>query len=129
MVVPPLCFALPLATISFVWAGIKQQPFRRQLWKPYHWLVFGQLLFFVAAIAVGVLWANPITNPTISHPSNPSARLCLDALTYGSLASCGFWIWSMKGFRWCATSLMILTELITWGALIVAGMAVTGDWL
>jgi len=50
-------------------------------------------------------------------------------VAYGSLASCGFWIWRMKGFRWYATSLMALAELVTWGALFVAGMSITGDWL
>jgi hypothetical protein len=126
---PPLAIAFALAGISFVWAGIKQRPFKTGLWKQYHWLVSSHLLFFVAAIAVAVFYANPITNPTITHPSNPSGALCLDAVTYGSLASCGFWIWRMKGFRWYATSLMALAEVITYGALFVAGMAVTGDWL
>jgi hypothetical protein len=35
----------------------------------------------------------------------------------------------MKGFRWYATSLMALMELPIIGALFVAGMSVTGDWL
>lgn len=48
---------------------------------------------------------------------------------YASLASCGFWIWGMKGFRWYATSLMALAERVTCSALFVAGMSVTGDWL
>jgi hypothetical protein len=35
----------------------------------------------------------------------------------------------MKGFRWYATSLMVLVEVLTWGALFVAGMSVSGDWI
>jgi hypothetical protein len=80
-------------------------------------------------IVVGVLGANPVTNPTIPHSADKTAKVYLDAVTYGSLASCEFWIWRMKGFRWYATSLMALVELITWGALFVAGMSITGDWL
>jgi predicted membrane-bound mannosyltransferase len=129
VMLPPLAFTFTLVGISFVWAGIKQRPFKAGLWKPHHWLAFSHLLFFVAAIAVAVFYANPVTNPTIPHPSNPSGAHCLDAITYGSLASCGFWIWRMKGFRWYAASLMAMVEVITYSALIIAGMAVTGDWL
>lgn len=84
---------------------------------------------FVAAIAVGVCGANPITNPTIPHPPSPIAEHVLDIVTYASVGSCGFWIWRMKGFRWFAASLLLLAEVITWGAFIVAGMSVSGDWL
>ncbi len=129
MLVPPVCFAFVLATISLVWAGLKQRPFQTHLWKSHHWLAFTHLLFFAAAIVVGVLWANPVTNPNISHRADRSATLWLDAVMYGSLASCVFWTWRMKGFRWYAASLMTLAELITWGALFVAGMSISGDWL
>jgi hypothetical protein len=129
IIVPPFCFAFLLAAISLIGAAQKQRPFRTRLWKPHHWLAFTHLLFFAAAIVVGVLGENPVTNPTINHPADKTAKLYLGALTYGSLASCGFWIWRMKGFRWYATSLMVLAELITWSALFVAGMSITGDWL
>jgi hypothetical protein len=126
---PPLILALSLAGSSFVWAGIKQRPFKTGLWKRYHWLSTSHLMFFIAAIAVAVFYGNPVTNPTIPHPANPSGELYLGTVTYGSLASCGFWIWRMKGFRWYAASLMTLAEVMTYGALFIAGMAVTGDWL
>src|SRR5580658_2449244 len=129
MLVPPICFGFLLAAVSLVWAAQKQRPFQKRLWKTYHWLAFTHLLFFAAAIVVGVLGQNPVTNPTIAHSAHQAVELCLDAVAYGSLASCGFWIWRMKGFRWYATSLMALAELVTWGALFVAGMSITGDWL
>jgi hypothetical protein len=99
------------------------------LWKPYHWLVLTQCLFFAAAIAVGVLGASPTTNPTIPHHPSRTATLWLNVLDYSSLASCAFWIWRMKGFRWYGSSLMGLIELPTFAALFVAGMSITGDWL
>jgi hypothetical protein len=129
MIVPPICFAFVLVAISFVWAAQKQRPFQTRLWKPHHWLALTHLLFFPVAIIVGVIGGNPVTNPTIPHSASQTAKLYLDVVTYGSLASCGFWIWRMKGFRWYATSLMALAELVTWGALFVAGMSITGDWL
>ncbi len=129
MSLPPLVIALALSGTSLVWAAIKQRPFRTRLWKPYHWFVICHLLFFAAAILVGVLGANPMGNPTLPHPPNPSAERWLDVVTYGSIASCGFWIWRMKGFRWYGTSLMVLAETITWSALFIAGMSVSGDWL
>jgi hypothetical protein len=39
MIVPPICIAFILATISFVWAGMKQRPFKTRLWQPYYWLL------------------------------------------------------------------------------------------
>jgi hypothetical protein len=127
--IPSLGMTFALSTTSLVCAGIKQRPFRTRLWKPYHWLVICHLAFFAAAIVVGVFGANPITNPTIPHPPDPSAERWLDVVTYGSIASCVFWIWRMKGFRWYAASLMVSVEVITWGALFIAGMSVSGDWL
>ena len=129
IVLPTLRFAFVLSAISLVWAGIKQRPFKTRRWKLHHWLVIGHILFFVAAIAVGAFGANPITNPTIPHDPIPAAKYCLDIVTYGSIASCGFWIWRMRGFRWYAASLLLLAEVITWGALFIAAMSVSGDWL
>lgn len=129
-IVLPTRIVFILAAISFVWAAIRQQPFRTRLWKPHYWLVVTHLLFFAFAIAVGVFCADPGASSTIPHPAAPLAgRYYLDAVAYGSYASCGFWIWRMKGLRWFATSLMAMAELITFGALFVAGMSITGDWL
>jgi len=58
LMLPPLAVAFALSAISLLWAGIKQRPFHTQLWRPYHWLVISHLLFFMAAIAVGVFGAN-----------------------------------------------------------------------
>jgi hypothetical protein len=129
LILPPLCVIFVLSAASLVWAAIKQRPFKTRFWKPHHWLVASHVMFFGAAIAVGVFGANPIANPTIPHPPIPAAERALAIVTYGSVASCGFWIWQMKGFRWFAASLLILAEVITWGAFIVAGMSVSGDWL
>ena len=129
LLLPPPAIVFALSAMSLLWAGTRQRPFRRRLWKPYHWLVICKFLFFVAAIAVGVFGANPIGNPTLPHPPKPWAEHWLDVVGYGSLASCGFWIWRMRGFRWYATSLMVLLEVITAGAFFVAGMSVSGDLL
>jgi hypothetical protein len=129
ILLPPFRFSLPLVVVSLIWAGPRQRPFHTRRWKPYHWLALTHLLFFAAAIVVGVLCQNPITNPGVPHHAGRSASLCLDALSYGSFASCAFWVWRMKGFRWYAGSLMALMELPTFGALFVAGMSVAGHWL
>jgi hypothetical protein len=34
-----------------------------------------------------------------------------------------------EGVRWYAASLMAMAELITFGALFIAGMSVSGDWI
>jgi len=92
--------------------------------------VLSHLLFFAATIYIGVLY------PAEGSPYNGSSRAihhgaeaALDVLFYGSLASCAFWIWRMKGFRWLSASLMTIVECPIIGALFIAGMSVTGDWL
>jgi hypothetical protein len=67
MLIPRVLVVIVLTLISLTLAAIKQRPFQRKLWKPYHWLVLTQLLFFPAVIAAGVVWANPVTNPTVPH--------------------------------------------------------------
>jgi len=121
----PFNFVFLLAAISFIVSALVQRPFRRHLFKLHHSLVLTQCLFFPAAIAVGVFWANPLADPAIAHHGTP----LIYAVALGSLASCVFWIWRMKGFRWFAVSLMTIAEIITWGAIFIAGMSVTGDWL
>ena len=129
MLLPPSLLGIALAAVSFARAGWKQRPYRTHLWRPYHWFALTHLLFFAAAITVGVLREATLVGPPYSYHADRPGTLCLDALMYGSFASCAFWIWRMKGFRWYATSLMALMELPIIGALVVAGMSVTGDWL
>ena len=126
---PPVLCALILSASSLVWAGLKQRPFKTGRWKMHHWFVIGYSLFFVGAMAVAVFGANPNTNPTIPHPPIPATEFCLDLVTYGSITSCGFWVWRMKGFRWYAASLLLVAEVVVWGALFIAGMSVSGEWL
>jgi hypothetical protein len=130
MILPPLCILLPLAVVSLVWAWRRQQPMKRQLWRPVHWLALSHLLFFAAVILVGTLYpaeGSPYhgSPPTIHH----GAEAALNVLFYGSLISCAFWIWRMRGFRWFAASVMAVIECPIVGALFIAGMSVTGDWL
>jgi hypothetical protein len=98
MLLPPFCWMLPLLAISWVRAGLKQRPFRTQLWKPYHWLVLSHLLFFAAAILLGTFCDSRTTGGGVPHNVNRFADFSLDVLSYGSFASCAFWIWPMKGF-------------------------------
>ena len=122
---PPLCIFLPLAVVSLVWAWRRQQPMRRHLWRPVHWLVLSHLFFFGTAIIIGTLYPYDRTARAIHH----RAAQVLNVLFYGSLVSCAFWVWQMKGFRWFAASLMAVIECPIVGALFIAGMSVTGDWL
>ncbi len=130
MILPPLCIAFPLALVSLVWAWRRQHPMRKQLWRPVHWLVASHPLYFAAVILIGTLYhaeGSPYTGtPQVIHHG---AEQALGALFYGSLISCVFWVWRMKGFRWFAASLMAVVECPILGALIIAGMSVTGDWL
>jgi hypothetical protein len=35
----------------------------------------------------------------------------------------------MKGVRWLAVGLVVFQETILYGTLVIAGMAVSGDWI
>jgi hypothetical protein len=126
LMLPPVGAVFVLAAVSSVWSGLKQRPFQKHLWKRHYWLVPSHLLFFVAAIVVGSLW---VGDPRRLYPASRAATVWLDTVMYGSLASCVFWIWHMKGLRWFAASLMVLAEVLTFGAIFVAGMSISGDWL
>jgi hypothetical protein len=128
MLIPPVLVVVVLAMRSLILAATKQEPFRRGLWKRYHWLVLTHLLFFPAAIASGIIWANPITNRTIPHQGIDAGQRWLDSLMYASFASCIWWIWRMRGFRWFAVSLMLLARVPVFCALFISGMSVSG-WL
>jgi hypothetical protein len=120
---PPMCVVSIAALIAL--APMARRPFQKRLWKPHYWLVLTHLLFFAGAIALGVLRPNPDPH----REGDPAALLLLWTLWWGSLASCVFWIWWMKGFRLWACALMAILQAPVMGALFVAGMSVTGDWL
>ena len=127
--IPRVLIVCVLALTSLTLAAAKQKPVERQLWKPYHWLVVTHLLFFPAVIAAGIVWANPITNPTVPHSAVEAGRRWLDVLMYASFASCVWWVWRMRGFRWFAVSLMLVGEVLVFCALFISGMSLSGDWL
>src|SRR5580704_3293856 len=83
LMLPPVGAVFVLAAISSVWAGLTQRPFQKYLWKPHHWLFLTHMLFFVAAIVVGLLWEK---GPASSYPASRAAIFWLDAVMYGSLA-------------------------------------------
>ena len=64
--IPPVLVVFVVALAILTFAVIIQKPFERELCKPYYWLVLTHLLFFPAVITAGVIWANPVTNPTSS---------------------------------------------------------------
>jgi hypothetical protein len=119
----PVTLALKCALVSVVLAAWTQRKKLRDGWKPFHWCVLAHTLFFPAVMAVGMLFEASPSGP------NRTGTLLLDVVVYGSLASCAFWVWLMKEFRWFASSLVMLMELPLLGALAIAGMIVTGDVL
>lgn len=127
MILPPLCIVFPRAVISLVWAWRRQEPIKKRLWRPVHSLVLSHLIFFAAIIFIGTLY--PAEGEPSARIIHPGADKALEVLFYSSLVSCAFWIWRMKGFRWFAASLMAAIECPIVGALFIAGMSVTGDWL
>jgi hypothetical protein len=124
---PPVLVVTGVCIASVVSALVRQQPFRTGRWRSSYWLIFTQLLFFPAIVAVGVMF------PAVSGPPYPNENLMgerlLDGLFCLSLATSAFWLWRMKGLRWLSASLLVLQQLVLVAAGFIAGMSVSGDWL
>lgn len=123
---PPLFTFLAVSSVSLIAATWRQRPFQSPLWKSSYWLAFTQLLYFPLFIFIGILF--PASSRSYLHPELIATRAC-DLIGLLSIASAGFWIYRMKGLRWFALSLVAVIQPILMGALFVAGMSVTGDWL
>jgi hypothetical protein len=125
--VPPALLITSICVVGVVVAFVRQQPIRTGLWRTWHWLIFTQLLFFPAMVAIGVLF--PAPNGPPHSQGNTIGEWSLDGLFYLSLATSALWWWRMKGLRWVAASLLVLQQVLLAGAGLVAGMSVSGDWL
>jgi hypothetical protein len=127
LLTPPMVVAMTICGVSLALAFGWQLPFRRKVWRASYWLVFTQLLFFPAIIAVGVLLpaGGVMPNPV----PNVVGRWCLDGLSYLSLALGCLWVYRMKKLRWFAISLVAVREILILCAGFMAGMSVSGDWL
>ncbi|SRR6266849_1616077 len=116
-------FALSL---SLAISTFRQKPWRKRVWHWSYWFALSQL-FFPATIAVGVLF--PAISSWPSPQANATGERWLNFTFYGSLATGVYWIYSMKGLRWFAASLIGLQQLVLACAGFIAGMSVTGQWL
>jgi hypothetical protein len=107
----------------------RQKPFEGGRWKRHYSLVFMQFFFYPAIVAIGVLY-RVSSNPTRPRPRvNPFADWTIDVLFFLSLALSFFWVYRMKNLRWLAFCLVSLLQLFLFGAMFVASMSITGDWL
>ena len=126
VLIPPFAILFAVAALSCTAAAVIQRPWRKHLWKRNYFSIASHTLFFVAAMVIGVHWA---VSPGSINRVNGAANFWLGTVSFGSLASCAFWVWRMKGIRWFAASLLSLAEVLVLGAVLVAGMSISGDWL
>lgn len=129
-VIPSPALVVGLLSLSII---IAVYSFRRRhiraLWHPAYWLVFTQLLFYPLIIGVAAGFQGVLRGPDQNPHANPTGDHLLNVLLYTSLATACFWIYLMKGLRWLALGLVVFEETILYGALFIAGMAVSGDWI
>ncbi len=111
--------------ISIIW----QQPFDSRRWRRRNLLIFTQVLFYPAIVAIGALFRVDSNPMRPRAPVNPFADWALDITFFLSLALGLYWIYEMKRLRWFAFCFVFLVQLVLFGAMFVAGMSITGDWL
>ena len=127
---PKFGVAAVLLAAGLVAALVVQNPFGKGRWKSSYWFVLTQCLFYPAVIAVGVIFAAGPRRPFDPLPKVPPvADMAMDTLTVLSLALGIFWIYRLKGLRWITFCFVALQLLFLCGALFVAGMSITGDWI
>jgi len=86
------------------------------------------LLFVPITITIGETgWIDPSVSP---RPT-PSAFFLWanNGLLVASVVLAVFWTYRMKGLRWFAFALALIQLWMMFWAGLVAGMAITGEWL
>jgi len=126
LLLPQPLASLVIWTASLVLAMLWEPPFRREVWRGSHWLIFTQLLFFPATITVGVIF--PASGVMPNPVPNVAGQWFLWSLWYLSLATGCLWVYRMKKLCWFAASLVVLQEILVLSARAIAGMRVSGEW-
>ena len=110
-----------LAALAFSRKGLQNS------WKRSHWLVFTNLLLFPAVVAAGAIFsAEPHAQaPKISR----FGEWALDAILLLTVLVGTYCVYVMRGLRWLALSILLVEECLLFGAMFIAGMAISGDWL
>jgi hypothetical protein len=100
----------------------------RNGWKRSCWLVFSNLLLFPAVVAAGAIFSvDP--KPHLVTKVSGLGEWTLDAILLLSALAGAYCIYVMRGLRWLALSILLLEEYLLFGAMFIAGMAISGDWL
>lgn len=129
MGIPGFRYALLVLCLGLIISAIWRKPFQRTLWKPHYWLVLTQLLFVPALCAIAVLYG-VVPDPTKPFPKeNAVADWSINILVFLSLLLIIFWVYRMKGLRWFAFCVLAIQEVFVFGAMFMAGMSISGDWL
>jgi hypothetical protein len=125
----PLCLVTLALVGNLVGALIYSRPFGRERWQRQYWLIFLSLIFIPITIAIGGIGG---IDPSFLAPRpKPSAPLVWtnNGLFVASVLLGIFWVYRMRGLRWFASAFaLIQLWMLPWAGLI-AGMALTGDWL
>jgi len=79
----------------------------------------------IAIAAAGYVSVNHISN---AEPNRWGLRAC-DLLAFISLGAGAYWTYRLKGLRWFAVSVTLFQLWLLVCANLIAGMALTGDWI
>jgi hypothetical protein len=124
----PFLLVTLVLVANLVIALVHRWPFNFGRWKPEYWLVLLSFLFIPITIAIGQAgWIDPSISP---RPA-PSELLLWtnNGFLIASLVLSVFWVCRMKGLRWFASAVVLIQLWMLFWAGLVAGMALTGDWL
>jgi hypothetical protein len=128
LITPPYSFITIAIAINLVVSVFKQRPFKSHKWQRIMRLPFIVFLCFPATLTVAATGYVNVRQVTLSDPNYWGLRVC-DFLMLISLGAGAYWTFRLKGLRWFAASITLLQLGLLVGANIIAGMALTGDWI
>jgi hypothetical protein len=123
--VEPLSLMTLPMIISLAASTIFQKPFDRHSATRTFFLTTIQATIFVAMIILAMIaWVEP------GAPQNRFGLYASYFLIFVSIGNCVFYVWTIRGRRWFAVTVALLTWwLFVAGAALLAGMSVSGRYL
>jgi hypothetical protein len=126
--IPEMCL-FTLALLANLVVSVTRSPrLRSGDWPKSCLGLLVNFLFFPAIIFVAVVWAVDGRQWPRPEPDHQAVQKC-NTLFFLSLAFGSYWTYRMKGLRWFASAIVLLQQWILLGALFIAGMALSGDWI
>lgn len=112
---------------AFCAAAIVNNPYKKKPVDSRTIVLWAPILLPVAILAVGDIFRHDYTQNQAKPSEWP--QYAVIGLFLAHLPITGYFLYSLRGFRWFATTVSLVQIYLSYWAAFVASMSVTGDWL